>query len=233
MKLPSEFSIQNYEDTYALLYKCGYKYPCKSAKMSIFGGTIFPSSNKFTINGIVSPRPNSASKLGSSGYDVMKSTFFMKLVAIAEYCMLYYLKVYDPKTLQKVLWFKQHVPPELRVSGTIFNGCALVGNLMDGYNHIHVDKNDMCSLIVMLGNNVIGGDTLYYSGESPSNPGRCVHSEPFYHGKFQVGPFQKVVHAGSHWKGPRGIISFYINKQLYQHFRTYGIEIYKGWSQNE
>ena len=87
----------------------------------------------------------------------------------------------------------------------------------------------MCSPILMLGHNIEGGDTLYYSGESPNKAGVIVHSEAFYHGKFQVRPFQEVLQAKKYLKGPRGIISFCVNTQLYDHFRKYGIGIYKDW----
>jgi hypothetical protein len=50
-----------------------------------------------------------------------------------------------------------NVPAELRVSGTIFNAMTLVGDLRNGNNHIHTDKNDICSLIIMLGTNISGG----------------------------------------------------------------------------
>ena len=100
----------------------------------------------------------------------------------------------------------------MRGSSSIFNGCALVGDLRDGYNHIYVDKNNMCSLILKLGHNIMGGDTLYYSGQNPQKTGEIVHSEAFHHDKFLVEPFQKDIHAGSHWKGSKGLISFYVNK---------------------
>ena len=41
---------------------------------------------------------------------------------------------------------------------------------------------------------------------------------PFKHGRFQVGPFDQVKHAGGFWSGPRGILSFYVNRAMYEHF---------------
>jgi hypothetical protein len=54
--------------------------------------------------------------------------------------------------------------------------------------------------------------------------------EPFAHGKFQVGPFETKVHAGQAWKGRRGIISFYVNQQMFDHFQKYGRSLYDQWA---
>jgi hypothetical protein len=128
-----------------------------------------------------------------------------------------------------VLWFKDKVPTELRVCGTIFNAMALVGDLRNGFNHIHTDDNDICSLIIMLGTDILGGGTSYYDGPNANAPGNLVHTEPFVHGKFQVGPFESKVHAGDPWKGRRGIISFYVNNNMLNHFREYGCSLYNEW----
>ena len=160
----------------------------------------------------------------------MNEPYVAALAASAEEKMLAYLETHDPDTLKKVLWFKANVPAELRVSGTIFNAMTLVGDLRNGNNHIHTDKNDICSLIIMFGANISGGNTLYYDGPNDKAPGNIVHSEPFAHGKFQVGPFETKVHAGQAWKGRRGIISFYVNQQMFDHFQKYGRSLYDQWA---
>jgi hypothetical protein len=45
-----------------------------------------------------------------------------------------------------------------------------VGDLRNGNNHIHTDKNDICSLIIMFGANISGGNTLYYDGPNEKTP---------------------------------------------------------------
>eukprot|EP01048_Picozoa_sp_COSAG05_P009984 COSAG05_NODE_853_length_6963_cov_5.582314_8_plen_297_part_00 len=56
-----------------------------------------------------------------------------------------------------------------------------------------------------------------------------MHTEAFVHGKYQVGPFETTVHDGQPWKGRRGIISFYINRQMLAHFKAYGRVKYDAW----
>jgi hypothetical protein len=230
MALPDEFSAENYVTTYNKLKKISYKFPSRSSPMFLFGGTIGPTDNAYKQDGIIMPRPNAFSRPGSKGYAAMNEPYVAALAASAEEKMLAYLETHDPDTLKKVLWFKANVPAELRVSGTIFNAMALVGDLDNGKNHIHTDDNDICSLIIMLGANISGGRTFYYDGPNEKAPGNIVHSEPFEHGKFQVGPFETKVHAGESWKGRRGIISFYVNKQMFEHFQKYGRSLYDQWA---
>ena len=45
---------------------------------------------------------------------------------------------------------------------------------------------------------------------------------PHKHGQYQVANFEQIVHEGEAWKGKRGIISFYLNKQLLEHFERHG-----------
>ena len=225
-ELPKTFSKESYMLAYNFLHKAGYKHPSKSAKMSIYGGTIFATSNEYKRHGIIVPRVNSACKIGKPGYKALQLPFVTELAKLAEKCMLQYLEKNDRELLEKVCFFRKIAPQELLVCGSIFNGMALVGDLSDGYNHIHKDKNDLCSIILMVGDNITGGNTLYYKEKVPLMDSDIQHSESFCHGKFQVGPFNKIYHAGEAWRGPRGIISFYINRQMYDHFKKYGTNIY-------
>jgi hypothetical protein len=227
--LPAEFSMENYDDTYAELHKRGYTPSTQSSPMSLFGGNIGTTSPKYQVGGVIVPRPNTASREGKPGFLALKRPSIIQLAQDAEKQMLRYLSEHDPKTLEMCQWFKDNVPEELRVCGTMFNAMALVGDLRDGTNHIHVDKNDLCSLIIMLGKDIEGGSTRYYDGPNAENPGNIVHEEPFVHGKYQVGPYEATVHDGEPWKGRRGIISFYINRPMYQHFRKYGRLKYDAW----
>ena len=220
--LPDGLSVKNYNETYAELHKCGYNPITQSSPMSLFGGNIGPTGYNYQVRGVVVPRPNKASREGKPGFLALKRPSIIQLAQDAEKQMLRYLSEHDPKTLEMCQWFKDNVPEELRVCGTMFNAMALVGDLRDGTNHIHVDKNDLCSLIIMLGKDIEGGSTRYYDGPNAGNSGNIVHEEPFVHGKFQVGPYETTVHDGEPWKGRRGIISFYINRPMFQHFQKYG-----------
>ena len=109
---------------------------------------------------------------------------------------------------------KRIIPPELRISGSCFTGLALVGSCDDEsgndescHNHPHRDSNDVISLFFTLGDDsVTGGNTLYYDGgkafkrtDPYSNCGNIVAVKTFVNGKYQIGPFERVVQACQPW----------------------------------
>ena len=112
----------------------------------------------------------------------------------------------------------------------------MVGDLEDGCNHLHVDGHDVVSLIIQVGPDVqSGGATVYYDGDKKFRPstkraprqgrqtcGSEVFRVPHRHGRYQVANFERVVHEGEHWKGKRGIISLYLNREILQHFEKHG-----------
>ena len=113
--------------------------------MSLYGGTIMATGRGYQVGGVVVPRPNAACREGKSGFHVLQRPYIIQFAEAAEQEMIQYLSKHDPETLQVCLWFKENVPAELRVCGTMFNAMALVGDLRDGNNHIHVDTNDTVS----------------------------------------------------------------------------------------
>ena len=117
---------------------------------------------------------------------------------------------------------KEVIPPELRYGDTFWTAITLVGDLRDGNNHIHKDLHDVVSLIVMVGKDITGGATHYYD-----DTGKVVQTVPFEHGRYQVCEFDKVWHAGEQWQGKRGIISFYLNREIMEHFARYGTAKYE------
>ena len=82
------------------------------------------------------------------------------------------------------------IPGELLITGTIFSAVAFVGNLMGGFNAPHKDLNGMVSISVTLGKPTSGKHTVYFDEEN-----NFCKSVQFKHGQFQVGPFEKVLHA--------------------------------------
>ena len=78
----------------------------------------------------------------------------------------------------------------------------VVGNF-EGNGHIplHFDKDDYINAIVSIGdNNIKGGSTIYYSGESNKNFGTKQLSVPFKNGRVQIGFFDSVLHGAEEWK---------------------------------
>ena len=146
-----------------------------------------------------------------------------------------HLEKHDPKLLLQLKHFKEDSPDSLRLAGTWFTGMAIIGNLKinknkeKNHNHPHKDRNDMCSIFLQLGINVIGGETLYFdhSGEN------IVHKEQFEHGKFQVGPFDQSIHGANYWtEGCRGVISLYTNRLIYDHLDTFDTDVFDRWNVN-
>jgi hypothetical protein len=98
----------------------------------------------------------------------------------------------------------------------------------------NVDDHDIISLFTTVGDSdVTGGRTLYYGGGSAFDKkdpagtcGEVIAETPFKHGQYQVGPFESVVHGGETWTGHRGVLSFYLNEGILEHFRTYGTTHY-------
>ena len=217
--LPDDFSVNNYDITYRNIYKTGYQPSnCVSAPMSILGSTAFSTHRDHMVDGIFVPRLNHRTREGTAGWKMLQLPSLRKVAKIAESEVLKHLRKHDRETFSKVLLSRLLVPDHLRICGTIFSSVALVGDLSDNHNHRHRDKGDLCSIFITLGKGIQGGSSLYWGGKHEGKGGIVLHREEFCHGKFQVGPFDKVDHAGENWTGPRGVMAFYMNKKIYYHF---------------
>ena len=119
------------------------------------------------------------------------------------------------------------IPEKYRIRGTCFTAFTLVGDSSNsGFVHIHKDNRDVVSIILSLGNNVKGGDTIYYKDKEGMVE---LARSTFKHGQFQTGPFHDVYHGAQAWTGQRGICSFYLNKQILNHCKNYR---HKAWFDN-
>ena len=225
--LPQDFTVENFQSVYKKIFTKGYRPPCKSAPMSILGSTVFPTLQSYAIEGVYVPRLNKHSRVDSEGWQSLKLPSLVHVAKAAEKELIAHLRMHDKATLQKVLLFQHLVPDKFRVCGTVFNSVALVGNLENGENHKHRDEEDLCSIIITLGKDVSGGRTLYWEGD------KVIHAESFRHGKFQVGPFEKIFHSGERWTGPRGVLSFYINRKMYEHFWKHDNTLLKIYYENK
>ena len=76
----------------------------------------------------------------------------------------------------------------------------------------------MVSVIITLGRNIIGGDTVFYDGMKTCDFGNRSHILKHSHGRMIFGPFEKVFHEGTMWSGYRSVISFILTKQIFIHF---------------
>ena len=231
----TSLSSQAYVKTYLNLMRKGYMYKnrrhVKSVPMFLFGSTIMGTHTSYIYKGVLMPRANTESRPGRPGFEALKDADICGFARACEAFTLEYLRQHHSEKHKRVLEFKSRTVahPELRVCGTIFTAMALVGNLQNGNNHLHMDFHDLCSCIIMVGTNIKGGSTIYYNGVSVKEPGEIVHEEKHAHGKVQIFPFEVTPHKGSRWIGKRGIISFYVNLKIVEHFETYGSTLYKPW----
>ena len=183
------------------------------------------------------PRLNCRSRDGA-GAAILANEDTRLLAQQAEGITLRWAAACAPWLHETLLRVKTVIPPELLIASTIWSALTLVGDLEDGCNHLHVDSNDVVSLIVQVGTEVEGGATVYYNGRkfrkaTKLNPkqgretcGEEVFRVPHKHGQYQVAHFEQIVHEGEKWKGKRGIISFYLNRQLLEHFERHGREYF-------
>ena len=228
-----EFSKENWERTYNEIHETGY-IPSKDPKsknagserrdgLSIFGSNIGATAilalNTPKPNGdgpTTVPRINSECRPGQHGYISLQTDFIKKMVKGAARFMVRH----HPKLRETFKHAKEIIPLELRIHDTFITGISMVGNISEegGFIHPHKDNNDIVSLICSYGDEekLVGGDTVY-----ENDKGEDVAVTLFRHNQYQTGNFESVTHRVDRWQGKRGVISFYLNKQIYRFFNEY------------
>ena len=79
-------------------------------------------------------------------------------------------------------------------------------------NHVHKDIKYLVSVIITLGKDISGGDTVFYDGMKSSDFRSRAHILKHLHGRMVFGPFEKVFREGTMWSGFRVVISFILTK---------------------
>ena len=101
-------------------------------------------------------------------------------------------------------------------------GGKIFSNYPKNLNHVYKDSKDLISVIITLGKDISGGDTVFYDGVKISDLGSRAHILKHLHGRMIFGPFEKVFHEGTLWSGYRAVISFILTKQIFLHFFRHG-----------
>ena len=70
-------------------------------------------------------------------------------------------------------------------------GGKIYRNHPENLNHVHKDIKDLVSVIITLGKDISGGDTLFYDGVKPSDFASRSHILKHLHGRIVFGPFEK------------------------------------------
>ena len=91
---------------------------------------------------------------------------------------------------------------------------------------MHKDTKDLVSVIITLGKNIIGGDTVFYDRVKTCDFGNRSHILKHSHGIMVFGPFENKINEGTLWSGYRSIISFILTKQIFLHFYRHTNQFY-------
>ena len=94
-------------------------------------------------------------------------------------------------------------------------------------NHVHKDSKDLMSVIIILGTDIHGGETVFFDGENINDVGKRAYVLKHSHGRCVIGSFGKILHEGSLWTGHRAIISFILHKSIFLHFVHSGTTFYE------
>ena len=126
---------------------------------------------------------------------------------------------------------KQKISKQCRIGDTCFTPLATIwGNLftrhLKNHNYVHKDSNNILSVIIILGTNVHGGETVFNDGENINDIVKIAHIMKHSHGSCVVVPFDKIIHEGSIWTCHRALISFILHKSILFLFVHHGTIFY-------
>ena len=244
--------MDRFKNTYNMLSKGGIQMRTKkrSQKMFIFGGTIGASRYPLYLKDgkkKMLPRPVVLCRPGNIGYNMMKNmTWLQELSKDIEDLCIHHLStqndISSKSILDKIHLSKKCIPSSLRICNTCFTQMAMVGDVnTEGYINNHIDKKDLISGILTLGEkNITGGSTQYFQQinlfeqNTPSRTTMILSQEvPFQHGRVQIGCFDKITHGVSKWSGgTRMTLNFNLKKPILDFFLSNEKEYYQIYEQS-
>ena len=130
---------------------------------------------------------------------------------------------------------KDTVPPQLFINGTLFTQMAIMGNVeFDKQNKNgpmvspHVDKDDIYTVYLTVGNVETGGQSVFLDEKSTYN----VTKIPYSNYNIYMGQMDSIIHGACAWTGQRITLSFYCSKGIYNFFKRKGsIEIFRKYEE--
>ena len=127
---------------------------------------------------------------------------------------------------------KEKIPKQCIIGDKCFTSLATIGgNLFTSHpknlNNVHRDSNNLLSVIIILGTDVHGGETVFYYGDKINDIGKRAHVLNNSHGRCVVGSFDKILHKGSIWTGRRALLYFILHKSIFLHFLHNGTRLYE------
>ena len=104
-------------------------------------------------------------------------------------------------------------------------GGKLCGNHPKNMTNVYMEYKDLVSVILTLGGNVRGWETVFYDGMEISDLGSIAHVFKHLHKIMIFGSFKKT-HEGTLRRGHRSVISYILTKQILPHFYHHGDRFY-------
>ena len=93
---------------------------------------------------------------------------------------------------------KEMIPKECRIGDTCFTSFAPIGGNLytrhaNNLNRVQRDSKDILSVIIILGTDVNGGETVFYDGDNMNGIGKRSHVLKHSHGGCDIGAFDKTL----------------------------------------
>ena len=149
---------------------------------------------------IMLPRPYVGSYSGEKGHQFLqkpwilesRKSFEMFLVSISDMPTIKYWKILG-SIMDKA---KENIPKQCRIGDTCFTSLATIGgNLFTRHpknlNHVHEYSNHLLSVIIILGTDVHGGETVFNDGDKMNDIRKRAHVLNHSRGRCMVGAFDK------------------------------------------
>ena len=121
-----------------------------------------------------------------------KSVETFIIVSISEMPTIKYWKNLE-RTMVKA---KEMIPNECRIGDTCFTSLGTIGgNLYTRHpknlNHVHKYSKYLLYVIIILGTDVHGGETVFFNGDNINDIGKRAHVLKHSHGRCVIGSFDK------------------------------------------
>ena len=182
------------------------------------------------------PRPYVGRYLGEKGRQFLHKPWILALAKSVE--TFIFVSMSDMPTIK--YWqnlvstmdkAKDIIPKECRIGDKCFTSFATTGGNLytmhaNNLNDLHKDSKDLLSVIIILGTDVNGDETVFNDGENMNDIGKGAHVLKHSHGRCVIGAFDKILHEGSIWTGRRAVPSFILHKSIFLHFVHNGTNFY-------
>ena len=127
---------------------------------------------------------------------------------------------------------KKVIPSSCRIVYSFYTQMSIIGNLNENGDYLckHMDKEDLVSALLYVGDPSNGGKPKYYAGLTSKSFGHLAKETLYEHGQLTIGWFGKILHCGESWSV--WLYKFQPKKTM-EHFLRYGNKYYKQFEGNK